>query len=93
MSGKDNRVTSKGKGGLLWFVAPLAICVPCLLPLIAGGLLAGIGVGAVGSFFINNALWLAIVASIVALFTLLVGWRVSRLRQRAGAVRFLSRDG
>lgn len=84
---------SKGKLGVLWFAAPLAVCVSCLLPLIAGGLLAGIGVGAVGSFFTNNVLWLAIVASLVALFTLLVGWRVSRLGRRGGAVRFLSRDG
>lgn len=63
----------KGRSGLLWLAAPLAICLPCLLPFIAAGVLAGVGVGAVGSFFSDNAILIAIAASGAVLAALLVG--------------------
>ncbi len=93
MTDKQNGTKSKGKASVFWFAAPLAICLPCLLPLIAGALLTGVGVGAVGSFLSDNAILIAIAASLAVLFSLVIGWAVSRFRQRGGAVRSLSKDG
>ena len=83
---------SKRKFGVLWFAAPLAICLPCLLPFIAGAVLTGIGVSTVGSFLTDNAFWLAILAILAMLVAFVIGLGISRLRGRASAIRFVSRD-
>ncbi len=83
---------SKGKRGLLWFAAPLAICLPCLLPFILAAVLTGVGVGAVGSFLSDNAFWLAILIALAMLVAFVIGLGIWRLRGR-GSIRFLSRDG
>ena len=85
---------SKGKSGIFWFAAPLAICLPCLLPFILAAVLTGVGVGTVGSFLSDNAFLLAIVIALAMLMALVIGLGISRLaRARRGAIRFLSRDG
>ena len=85
---------SKGKSGIFWFAAPLAICVPCLLPFVLGAVLTGVGVGALGSFFSDNAFLLAIVIVLAMLMALVIGLGIARLaRWRRGGIRFLSRDG
>ncbi len=43
---------SNGRSGLFWFAAPRAVCLPCLLPFVLGAVLAGVGVGAMGSYLI-----------------------------------------
>ncbi len=83
---------SKEKRGLLWFVAPLAICLPCLLPFILAVVLTGVGVGAAGSFLSDNAFWLAILIALAMLVAFVIGLGISRLRGRRGSIRFLSRD-
>ncbi len=84
---------SKGKRGLLWFAAPLAICLPCLLPFILAAVLTGVGVGTVGSFLSDNGLLLAILIVFAMLVALVIGLGISRLaRWRRGSIRFLSRD-
>ncbi len=80
---------SKGKSGLFWFAAPLAICLPCLLPFVLGAVLTGVGVGAVGSFFSDNALWLAIPIVLAMLVAFVIGLGIARLRQ--ASVKSLSR--
>ena len=82
---------SQRKRGLAWFVAPLAICLPCLLPFILAAVLTGVGVGTVGSFLSDNAFLLAVLIVLSMLVALLIGWGIARLRR--GSVRFLSRDG
>ncbi len=57
----------KGRSGLLWLIAPLAICLPCLLPFIAGAALTVVGVGALASFVSDNVFWLAISSSLATL--------------------------
>ena len=85
---------SKGKRGRLWFAAPLAICLPCLLPFALAAVLTAVGVGAVGSFLSDNAFWLAILIAVAMLVAFVIGLGVSRLtRWRRGGIRFLSRDG
>ncbi len=85
---------SKGKRGPLWFAAPLAICLPCLLPFILAAVLTGVGVGAAGSFLSDNAFLLAILIAAAMLVALVIGLGVSRLTcWRRGGIRFLSRDG
>ncbi|MCH8921361.1 MAG: hypothetical protein IIA23_11765 [Chloroflexi bacterium] len=85
---------SKGKRGLLWFAAPLAICLPCLLPFILAAVLTAVGVGAVGSFLSDNAFLLAILIAFTMLVALVIGLGISRLvHWRRGSIRFLSRDG
>ncbi len=84
---------SKGKRGLLWFAAPLAICLPCLLPFVLAAVLTGVGVGTVGSFLSANAFWLAILIVLAMLAAFVIGLGISRLRGRHGSIRFLSRDG
>ena len=85
---------SKGKRGLLWFAAPLAICLPCLLPFILAAVLTGVGVGTVGSFLSDNAFWLAILIILAMLVAFVIGLAIARLaRRRRGSIRFLSRDG
>ncbi len=83
---------SKGKSGIYWFAAPLAICLPCLLPFILAAVLTGVGVGTVGSFFSDNAFLLAIVIVLAMLMALVIGLGISRLRGRGSAIRFVSRD-
>ncbi len=84
---------AKGKkSGLFWFAAPLAICLPCLLPFILAAVLTGVGVGAVGSFLSDNAFWLAILIILAMLVVLAIGLGISRLRGRGTAIRFVSRD-
>ncbi len=83
---------SKGKRGLLWFAAPLAICLPCLLPFILAAVLTGIGVGAAGSFLSDNAFLLAILIAFAMLVAFVIGLGISRLRGRRRSIRFLSRD-
>ena len=83
---------SKEKRGLLWFAAPLAICLPCLLPFILAVVLTGVGVGAAGSFLSDNAFWLAILIALAMLVAFVIGLGISRLRGRRGSIRFLSRD-
>ena len=83
---------SKEKRGLLWFAAPLAICLPCLLPFILAAVLTGVGVGAAGSFLSDNAFWLAILIALARLVAFVIGLGISRLRGRRGSIRFLSRD-
>jgi len=86
---------AKGKkSGIFWFAAPLAICLPCLLPFILAAVLTGIGVGTVGSFLSDNAFWLAILIALAMLVAFVLGLGVARLaRWRRGSIRFLSRDG
>ena len=92
--GRDEATDSKPRRGLLWFAAPLAICLPCLLPFAAGAVLTGVGVGAAGSFFSDNAFWLAIAIVLAMLVALVIGLGISRLvRGRRGSIRFLCRDG
>ena len=82
---------SKGERGLLWFAAPLAICLPCLLPFILAAVLTGVGVGTVGSFVSDNAFWLAILIALAMLVVLVIGLAIARLaRWRRGSIRFLS---
>lgn len=71
---------------------PLLICLPCLLPFIAGAVLVGVGAGAVGSFLSDNAFLLAALAAAATLVALVAGLAVSRARGRGGAIRFVSRD-
>ena len=85
---------SKGKRGLLWFAAPLAICLPCLLPFILAAVLTGVGVGATGSLLSDNAFWLAILIAFAMLVAFVIGLAIARLaRWRRGSIRFLSRNG
>ena len=85
---------SKGKSGIFWFAAPLAICLPCLLPFIMAAVLTAVGVGAVGSFLSDNAFLLAILIVFAMLVALVIGLAIARLaRWRRGSIRFLSRDG
>jgi hypothetical protein len=85
---------SKRKRGLLWFAAPLAICLPCLLPFILAAVLTGVGVGAAGSFLSDNGLLLAILIVLAMLVVFVIGLAIARLaRWRRGSIRFLSRDG
>lgn len=82
---------SQRKRGLAWFAAPLAICLPCLLPFVLAAALTGLGAGAVGSFFSDNAFLLAILIALAMLAALVVGFGVARLRR--GSIRSLSPDG
>ncbi len=84
---------SKGKSGRFWYAAPLAICLPCLLPFILAAVLTGVGVGAAGSFLSDNAFWLAILIVLAMPVAFVIGLGISRLRGRGTAIRFLSRDG
>ena len=85
---------SKGKSGIFWFAAPLAICLPCLLPFIMAAVLTAVGVGTVGSFLSDNAFLLAILIVFAMLVALVIGLAIARLaRWRRGSIRFLSRDG
>jgi uncharacterized membrane protein YhaH (DUF805 family) len=84
---------SKGKRGRFWFAAPLAICLPCLLPFILAAVLTGVGVGAAGSFLSDNAIWLAILIALAMLVAFVIGLAIARLRERRESIRFLSRDG
>ncbi len=83
---------SKGKSGRFWVVAPLAICLPCLLPFILAAVLTGVGVGTVGSFLSDNAFLLATLIVLAMLVAFVIGLGISRLRRRGGAIRFVSRD-
>ena len=85
-------MASKGKSGLFWFAAPLAICLPCLLPFILAAVLTGVGVGTVGSFLSDNGLLLAILIVFAMLAAFVIGLGISRLRRRGSAIRFVSRD-
>ncbi len=88
------RQREQGRGRRFWFAAPLAICLPCLLPFILAAVLTGVGVGAAGSFLSDNAFLLAILIAAAMLVALVIGLGVSRLtRWRRGGIRFLSRDG
>lgn len=80
---KDGLKDSKPGRGIFWFAAPLAICLPCLLPFVLGAVLTGVGVGAVGSFFSDNAFWLAILIVLAMLLSLVIGLGISRLRQES----------
>ncbi len=84
---------SKEKRGRLWFAAPLAICLPCLLPFVLAAVLTAVGVGTVGSFLSDNAFLLAILIVLAMLVAFVIGLGISRLRGRRGSIRFLSRDG
>ncbi len=91
--GQDKVTDSKSGRGRFWFVAPLAICLPCLLPFVLAAVLTGVGVGAAGSFLSDNAFWLAILIAFAMLVAFVIGLGISRLRGRRGSIRFLSRDG
>ena len=85
---------SKGERGLLWFAAPLAICLPCLLPFALAAVLTAVGVGTVGSFLNDNAFLLAILTALAMMVALVIGLVIARLaRWRRESIRFLSRDG
>jgi len=43
-------MTDRKKTRWLWFIAPLAICLPCIFPAVIAAFLAVGGAGAVGSF-------------------------------------------
>ncbi len=86
---KDDLADSKTERGIFWFAAPLAICLPCLLPFILAAVLTGVGVGAVGSFFSANAFWLAILIALAMLVAFVIGLGIARLRQES--VKSLSR--
>ncbi len=82
---------SRRKRGLAWFAAPLAICLPCLLPFILVAVLTGVGAGTAGAFFSDNAFLLAILIILAMLVALVIGLGVSRLtRWRGGGSRNLS---
>ena len=89
---KDDLTDSKTGRGIFWFAAPLAICLPCLLPFVLGAVLTGVGVGAAGSFFSDNAFWLAILIALAMLVACVIGLGIARLRGRGSAIRFVSRD-
>ncbi len=89
---KDDLTDSKTGRGIFWFAAPLAICLPCLLPFILAAVLTGVGIGAVGSFMSDNAFLLAVLIVLSMLIAFVIGLGISRLRRR-GSIRFLSRDG
>lgn len=68
--------------------------LPCLLPFVLAAVLTRVGVGAVGSFFSDNAFWLAILIVLAMLVALVIGLAIARVaRRRHGSIRFLSRDG
>ncbi len=84
---------SKGKSGVFWIAAPLAICLPCLLPFVLAAVLTGVGVGAAGSFLSDNAFWLAILIALAMLVAFVIGLGITRLaRWRHEGVRTLSKD-
>ncbi len=84
---------SKGKSGVFWIAAPLAICLPCLLPFVLAAVLTGIGVGAAGSFLSDNAFLLAILIALAMLVAFVIGLGIARLaRWRRGSIRSLSPD-
>ncbi len=82
---------SEGKSGIFWFAAPLAICLPCLLPLVLAAVLTGVGVGTVGSFLSDNAFLLAILILLSMLVALAIGLGIARLRR--GSLKSPSPDG
>ena len=71
------------KSGWWLFGLPVLICLPCLLPFIAGAVLAGVGAGAVGSFLSDNAFLLALLAALATLVALVVGLAINLWRRRA----------
>lgn len=89
---KDEMTNSRRGRGSFWIAAPLALCLPCLLVFVAGAVLTGVGVAAVGSFFSDNAFLLAVVIVLAMLVALVIGLGISRLRGRGRAIRFASRD-
>ncbi len=85
---------SRRRRALLWLAAPLAVCLPCLLPFIVAAVLAGAGAGAAGSFVSDNALLLAVIAGFATVAVLLIGLGVSRASRRVRrSVRIFSRGG
>ena len=86
---KDDLTDSKTGRGIFWFAAPLAICLPCLLPLVLAAVLTGVGIGAVGSFMSDNVFLLAILIVLAMLLSLVIGLGIARLRQ--ASVKSLSR--
>ena len=86
---KDDLTDSKTGRGIFWFAAPLAICLPCLLPFVLGAMLTGVGIGAVGSFMSDNVFLLAILIVLAMLLSLVIGLGIARLRQ--ASVKSLSR--
>ena len=81
---------SARNGGLGILVA-FGICLPCLLPLLVVALVAGGGTGAIGSFFSDNALLVAIIAAGVTVCALAMGLIVRRALYGTTGIRFLSR--
>lgn len=79
-----------------WLAGPLAVCLPCLAPFLLGALLTALGVGAIGSFFTDNALLLAIVIALGVVAALLVGpalkHRIKRLNRNRALVRSFPKE-
>ncbi len=73
---------SNGRSGLFWFAAPLAVCLPCLLPFVLGAVLTGVGVGAVGSFLSDNAFVLALLIVGSMVVVTIIGLGIARLARR-----------
>jgi hypothetical protein len=91
---KDDLTDSKRGRSIFWIAAPLAICLPCLLPFVLAAVLTGIGIGAVGTFMSDNAFLLAILIALAMLVAFVIGLVIARLgRWQRGAVRSLSKDG
>ncbi len=77
--------------GRMWLAAPFLVCLPCLAPFALGTILIGVGAGATGSFFIDNAVLLAILITAAMLAALVIGLGIARLaRWRGDGMRILS---
>ncbi len=84
-------MSSSRKGGIGLLLA-LGICLPCLVPLLVIAVLAGGGVGAIGSFFSDNALLVLAIAAGVAVCALAMGMTVRWAMYGTAGIRFLSKN-
>lgn len=83
-------MNSRHNGGVSW-LRGLAICLPCLIPILVIALLVGGGVGAVGSFLSDHALLVAAIAAAVTLFALATGMIVRWAMYDTTGIRFLAK--
>lgn len=62
--------------------APVAVCLPCLAPLVVAGVLAAMGAGTIASSFTENGLLLAAAATFIALVVIVTTAGLTRLLTR-----------
>ena len=82
---------SRQNGGVSWLWG-LAICIPCLVPLLVIALVAGGGAGAIGSFLSDNALLVAAIATAAMLVAIAMGLIVRWAMYGTVGIRFLSKN-